>query len=230
MSNKYLILTVSLGNRPWFKRVKKLMKLYAKKCNSDFHAITDNFQGDLQSRIRKLDVSNYLEKYDRVLYLDDTIIINPYSPNIFDIVPDNMLGIVLEKKPYYNKKDILLQSLRYYNSHIPKNITEDNYIWFNSGVILASKKHKKIFNKPNKIIKKIGNYVDQAILNSNRYKYNLPIIDLGLKYNYLGTRITLQDPYKLDDVDNIYFYHVTRGLPNRQRKRAFEKILNIYGY
>ena len=42
--------------------------------------------------------------------------------------------------------------------------------------------------------------------------------------------IKSENPYKVDDIDNIYFYHVTRGLANRERKRAFNNILNIYGY
>ena len=227
MTNKLLIVTISLGNRPWFKRVKKLMKLYAKKCGTDFHIINDNYQGDMQSRIRKLDIGNFLDKYDRVLFLDDTVIINPHSPNIFNIVPYNKIGVTLEKEPYYNKKNILINSLNYYQ--IPIDIKND-YIWFNSGVILISKVHKKLFEIPTIPIKKIGNYVDQAIFNSNRYKHNIPIIDLGLRYNYLGTRIKEEVPYKIDNIDNIYFYHVTRGLNNRQRRRAFNNILGIFGY
>ena len=229
MSNKYLIITVSLGHRPWFNRVKKLMKLYSIKCGCDFHVINNNFQGDINSRIRKLEIVDFLDKYERILYLDDTVIINPNSPNIFNIVPENKIGIILENKPYYNKVNILKQSLQYYNNYIP-DVNENNYIWFNSGVILFSKIHKNLFIKPEKLIKKIGNYVDQAILNSNRYKYNIPYINLGLRYNYLGTRIKTQEPYSINDVDNIYFYHVTRGLANRERKKAFNTILNLFGY
>lgn len=222
---KNLIITISLGNRPWFNKIKKYYENYALKTNSHFIVINDNYQGDINSRIRKFEIVKYLDSYDRILFLDDTCIISPLCPNIFEIVPKSLLGVVCEKPPYYDKINLLKESLNYYN--IENNIQNNDYIWFNSGLILFSKCHKDLFNKPNKQIKKVGNYLDQALFNANRYKYNFPIFDLGLRYNYMGTRIEKQDPYKINDLDNIYIYHVTRAWKPSKREKKFDEILNI---
>ena len=51
--NSNLIITISIGHRPWFNNIKKYYQLYANKTNSDFMVIDDNFQGDIKSRLKK---------------------------------------------------------------------------------------------------------------------------------------------------------------------------------
>lgn len=223
---KNLLLTISIGDRPWFKEIKFFMVLYCKKYNLDFKVLDGNFTSDIDSRLKKLEIKNFFKDYDRILYLDDTCIISPECPNLFDIVPYDKIGVVLEKLPYYNKFNTLKESLMHYNQDC-KNISEQNHVWFNSGVILASKIHISLFEFPQNNIKRIGHFIDQPIFNSNRYKYNLNFVDLGLRYNYLGTRIGEEIPYKITDLDNIYIYHLTRAWTSRKRKRKINEIINI---
>jgi hypothetical protein len=223
--NSNLIITISIGHRPWFNNIKKYYQLYANKTNSDFMVIDDNFQGDIKSRLKKFEIVKYLDKYDRILFLDDTCIITPNCPNVFNIVPKELLGVICEKPPFFNKYHILKQSLEYYQ--VSDNSYEENHIWFNSGFILFSSIHKQLFEIPIIPIKKIGSYLDQAIFNANRHKYNFPILDLGLRYNYMGTRISEQNPYKINDLDNIYIYHITRAWSPRKRLAKFNEILSI---
>lgn len=225
---KNLIITISIGNRPWFKKTKRTIINYCKKYNIDFKVVTGQYDTDKKIRLRKFEIVEYFNEYDRILFLDDTIIINPISPNLFNLVPYNQLGVLFEKEPYFDKFNILKSALQYYD--VDPNISKNNYIWFNSGVILASKCHLNLFKIPNKNIIKIGNYLDQSIFNINRYKYNIPAYDIGLSFNYLGTRISEGIPYKIDDVDNIFFYHVTRAFRSGQRKAIIRKILNILAF
>ena len=224
---KNLLITISIGNRPWFKNIRYYMDLHCKKYNIDFKVISKNYISDSDSRLEKLDIKSYFKEYDRILYLDDTCIISPYCPNLFDIVPYNKLGVVLEKLPYYNKLNTLKDSLKYYHRSID-SLEENNHVWFNSGVILASKIHINLFEYPKKSIKKFGHFVDQPIFNTNRYKYNLDFVDLGLRYNYLGTRIAEEIPYKINDLDNIYIYHITRAWTNKKRRRKINEIIDIF--
>lgn len=224
--SKNLIITISIGNRPWFRKTRRSLNKYCDKYNIDFKVVTGQYDTDKKIRLRKFEIVKYFDKYDRILFLDDTIIINPISPNLFDIVPRDKVGVFLEREPYFNKIDILKRALNYYE--VEANIDKTNYIWFNSGVILASKCHLDLFKVPNnKNIIKIGNYLDQSIFNINRYKYNIPIYDIGISFNYLGTRISEGIPYKITDVDNIYFYHVTRAFRSSARKRIINRILGI---
>ena len=222
---KRLIITISLGNRPWFGKIEKYYKLYSKKTNSDFIIINDNYEGDIKSRIRKFEIVKYLDTYDRILFLDDTCIINPKCPNIFDLVDPEYLGVCCENPPFFSKYKNLIESLKYYN--VNTNINENNYVWFNSGLILFSKFHKNLFITPSQPIKKIGSYLDQALFNANRYKYNIPFINLGIRYNYMGTLIEKQYPYKFDDITNIYIWHITRAWKNSKRLKKFDAILNV---
>jgi hypothetical protein len=225
---KNLIITISIGNRPWFRKTKLTIINYCNRYDIDFKVITGQYDTDKKIRLRKFEIVKYFNEYDRILFLDDTIIINPISPDLFKLVPYDKVGVLFEKEPFYNKINILKSALKYYE--INANVSNNNYIWFNSGVILASKCHLNLFEIPNKNIIKIGNYLDQSIFNINRYKYNIPAYDIGLSFNYLGTRISEGIPYKIDDIDNIYFYHVTRAFRNSQRKKIIKKILNILAF
>ena len=93
-----LIITVSIGHRPWFNNIKKYYQLYAKKTDSDFIIIDDNYQNDIKSRLKKFDIVKYLDKYERILFLDDTCIITPNCPNVFDLIPKELLGVICENR------------------------------------------------------------------------------------------------------------------------------------
>ena len=46
---KNLLLTISIGDRPWFKEIKFFMVLYCKKYNLDFKVLDGNFTSDIDS-------------------------------------------------------------------------------------------------------------------------------------------------------------------------------------
>ena len=56
---------------------------------------------DIKSRLRRFEIYKYLDKYDRILFLDDTCIISLKCPDIFNIVPQELLGVTCEKPPFF---------------------------------------------------------------------------------------------------------------------------------
>lgn len=87
-----------------------------------------------------------LNEYDRVLLFDSDIIINKTCPNLFEIVPEDKIGVVME--------DVgsRLKERRSRISKIQKAWGDvgwkENY--FNAGIMLVSKIHQPIFSKSTK--------------------------------------------------------------------------------
>lgn len=107
--SKYLVLTGTLGERPFTKYTFPNLEKYAEKCGADFivekdDTIPENLQGVKLGRennkayLSKLIwIRKYLEKYDKVLWLDDTCFVNlEVCPNLFDFVPMGFVAAVPE--------------------------------------------------------------------------------------------------------------------------------------
>jgi hypothetical protein len=213
-----LILTISIGYRPWSRMTLSLMQIYAKKYNCDFKVLTDKFISAKKAKEAKCEIYNLLDKYDRILYLDDSCIIHPQCPNLFELVPENMLGVLIESPSIFELTYILKNACLVYNSLYDENC--DNQ-WFNSGVMVISKIHKNMFI-PTEFVE-VNEFYDQAYFNAMRIKNGHQIYDLGIKYNYLGSMIK-----KNIFGNNIYIYHLTRSTGNRLLtcKKIFNKVIN----
>ena len=85
--------------KEWAKFTHPLFKKYAEECNAEFLVISGEppfLDHDNQPHYRLLMIYKLLEKYDRILHLDTDMIINKGCPNIFEEVPENMIGIIYE--------------------------------------------------------------------------------------------------------------------------------------
>lgn len=119
-----ILLTICCGEEH-----KKLSKItipsfveYAKKINIDFECITEQTSNRWESISLKRKTKNYIEKYDRVLFVDIDSYISPFAPNIFEEHPD--------KDKFYIKK-------------LPRK----THFNINSGVFISSNIHKKAFDQ-----------------------------------------------------------------------------------
>ena len=96
-----LILTIAVGDA--YQRMSALthpaIKKYAEKIGADFQCITES---DCSTpHWAKFEIYNLLNKYERILYIDTDILVREDTPNLFEIVPQNELGMFNEilKKP-----------------------------------------------------------------------------------------------------------------------------------
>ena len=127
------------------------MKAYAKNIKADFLV---------------LEVSNYLdvlEKYDRVANMEPQLLIRPESPDIFEEVPEDSIGVFNEAA---------------FNSEAKQEK------FFNSGLIVYSKAHKEAFNAINLDLIHNKQYLGTALtkldvkVHELDYKFNrIPLID-----------------------------------------------------
>jgi len=178
---KNAIVTLAIGTSPIWKITHPLMKNYANKIGCDFVKIEDLAITTQEIKLKKFGIYHLLESYYRILYLDGDVAINPGCPDLFKIVPYNKVGAVRERKPFYNNR---CRTLKFYCKEYEVNYpyaTDQECIWINIGVLVVSKCHKALFDKPKKL--KIRGWVDMPIIDVLFIKHKLELYESRLKYN-----------------------------------------------
>lgn len=169
------------------------MKEYCKKYNLDFILNKEqkkpNYNKSIPGAFERFAIYDLLDTYERILYVDTDVIIKKNSPNIFDLVPQEQFGVYFESDNF-DRGGLIDDIKKHYNYHC---LTR----YFNSGVMVASRIHKPIFD-----MKRVAEYfnqphithgpvTDQDYLNVRVHMDNIPICSLGYKYNYIIKRMNL---------------------------------------
>ena len=192
----------------------------------------------------KLFVFQLLEEsgisYDQILIADADTIIHPESPSPFDIT-DNKFSVV----PNYGSFDWVCRSIENYKKHLFPDVDVPLWEYFNSGIIICNKKHKKFYDKiinfylenRENIVKLQDTYgvgTDQPILNFFVQKENIDTKYLPYEWN-------MQDMNRTELLDNNltftkigWIYHFN-GIPNNKNgeacyywmEKTYDKISNI---
>jgi len=154
MKSKNLLLVFNRDNKI-FRITEESTRYYAEKIGCDYEVMNCNSQWD------KLKLFSLFSNYNRILSLNENIIIRKDSPNLFDIVPETELGVLDEGKYLVRVDKIKLASFEY-GLEVPK--WDGKY--YNDGVILSSRLHKKIFKGPQKIGSEFASYMNLMIANN----------------------------------------------------------------
>lgn len=185
-----LIATLCIGDEAESLRQSAvpLMEAYAKRCNADFKVLGEtNGISNAEAYYEKFQIRDLLDQYKRVLYIDLDVLVNPVSPDLFELVPQDAFGAtsveaVLGKVP--EEKKIIQECFG------EVQWTAD---YFNAGVMLFGQSTKPMldFSIENreqwiefKRITGAKTFNDQTLLN---YSLNLrgpTFFDLGRSYNY----------------------------------------------
>jgi hypothetical protein len=166
----------------------------------------------------RLKLLPYFDQYDRFIYMDDTCIIAPGCPNLFDIVPEGVLGCVLEPVSLFpDRKAALRKVLDLYE------VEDSNQQYFNAGMLVFSQQHRVMFEHAHLLQDSFK--WDQDFFNAMVNKFNLPILDLGLSYNFLGSLIP---PSIERDFDGrkISIFHLTRGCHGHANRLKYGRRIN----
>jgi len=190
-------------NIKYFDVTVPYMLEYCKVHNIDFilrqQQHLPNYSPSIPAAFERFNIYNLLDVYDRVVWVDADILIKKSAPNIFDIVPEDKFGV------YYESDDV---GRDHFISLLPQlyNYTGVNR-YLNSGVFVASKMHKEMFNMErvkqflNRPNVKPGMNVDQDYLNIIIHRDKIQTHSLGYKFNCL-INSTNSKLLKL-----AYFYH-----------------------
>ena len=165
-----------------------IIKSYAQKCNADFKVLshkadiqTDSKVDDWITVFRTMEIYNLFDQYDRILHLDSDVLIHPKSPNIFDVVPEDQVGVLFEDRG--SRRPHRLECLA--NAQKQFGDIEWTRGYPNSGVLLASKQHRNIFTKIN------GQYYTEwggcdVMHGYNIKKHGYEVFELSYNWNHMS--------------------------------------------
>lgn len=172
-----IVFTISIGE--YYQKISKFtlpsIKKYAEKIGADFLNVIEFNENYITQKWNKFYIYELLNKYKRVLYLDIDLIIREDCPNLFDIVPESKLGMFDEGR-YAPRLEYLQQASEYYKEELKKW----NGAFFNSGVMVISRRHKQLFKMPVGI-----DFVetDQPYINLRIQRDNYDMFHLDYKFN-----------------------------------------------
>ncbi|MDF5720718.1 MAG: glycosyltransferase [Rhizonema sp. PD37] len=158
-----------------------LLKAYAEKLGADFIIIDKPKLNLNYVHFEKYQIYDLLENYERIIFLDTDIIVNPKCPNLFELVPEYQFGaFVVSKHTYFHDGAV---------KDIQKVLGDIGWKreYFNSGVMVVSKCHREVFKKSNELLiwaSEKRAFLDQTLLNYHVQKQGIPIYDIGYQLNH----------------------------------------------
>lgn len=201
-----LVLTIAIGDT--YKNIASItsprMSRYAERIGADFIIHNKQQIFKIYPHYEKFIIHEYLDFYDRLIFLDVDTIVRHDCSNMFELVPEDKLGMYNEGGPAdamerQHHRDTMEQAFRqHFKEDLPSNWGPDFY---NSGVIVASKQHQDLFIPPNHEM--YGHYWDQSYLNAIIYKQKPEMFDLGYKLN----RMEYMDRKLNEDRSRSYIIH-----------------------
>lgn len=121
------------------------LKAYAEKCQADF-IIYDHeppiMTADNRPHYRITKGAETLKEYDRILFIDSDVLVNPDCPDIFDVVPEDCIGSIFEDKG--SRKKYRRRWIQDVQKKWGEVCWTDGYT--NAGVFVVSSCHSGIFD------------------------------------------------------------------------------------
>lgn len=123
-----------------------IMRNFAEKWGADFFILSKD--ADCTSEVGKvfyriMDVHDLLNTYDRVLHIDSDIVINKNCPDLFELVPNDMVGVIFEDVGTRLKDR--RERIRKVQAAWGDIGWKTGYI--NMGILLVSRLHKEMFSR-----------------------------------------------------------------------------------
>jgi hypothetical protein len=199
-----LVLTISIGDI--YTQMSQLthpsIEQYARRIGADYLCIDKKQISETSPHWEKFQITSLLDKYDRILYLDTDLIVRDDCDNLFEIVPEDCLG-VFNEAPFVDRSlELMIDICKKYNITLP----DWNGRYYNSGVMVISKVHKKLFEKPE--VEHFSFY-EQSYLNMMIAHLDIKVFTLKYIYN----RMTCMDQFTGEERHASQIIHYA-GYPN----------------
>lgn len=165
---------------------KPLFLLYATKIKADYVEINEpKIKHPIDPMLEKYQLYDLLERYERVIFFDADILVQPKTPNLFDIVPLEKIGAVYDSPDNNEHNKNRIGNLMSIQKLLGDIGWREGYI--NSGVIVLSKQHRNLFTYEIKF-HKINQYrmLEQNLTNYKIRKHEFPIFKLDDRFNRIA--------------------------------------------
>lgn len=229
---KLLMATCADESQQHAKHTLPIHRMYARRWGADFKVLDDQYYNKLGFAMwnyRTIVFRELLEEYERIFYLDSDIVINKTCPNIFDAVPYDTVGLVLEDKG--SRLENRRRRIALVKAHFGGN---DHWVtgFPNGGLYVVSKTHREIFTKIN------GQLWNGPGYDGNHYMYQImkqahKYVDLGYKWNHMSM---FSEPWNggLSRFDSYILHYAGGGkFPDRDNRSVpqmiEDDIRRIYG-
>lgn len=196
-----------------------LKGMYATRIGADFLVKTTNTMRHLsgwQSHER-LEMGNFFDVYDRILYLDADVIVKPETPDMFDVFdnPDHIYMLNEAVNPAVDDSYSSLASVAekdmfpYIKSKRPDFNAPKWHPYYNAGVMLCSRKHQNIFMaSPETYFEEYR--FEQDYLNYQIWKQGHTVSPLPIEYNGIWLLIKERAEY-LERVNIVHYIGVEKA-------------------
>jgi lipopolysaccharide biosynthesis glycosyltransferase len=183
-SIKTAVITINIGTA--MQRMADMtiptMRAYAQRIGADFIVIDKipasyQFQ-DYSAYWAKFILRDYLESYDRLMYVDLDTIVHNNCPNMFELVPEDRFAALIEDDYGVDQtEEIAAIQAKFGDIGWRKG-------YFNVGVMVASKAHKAVFELRQEMLGGTR-YPEQTAMNYNLQKAGIPVYKLNHKFNHM---------------------------------------------
>jgi len=195
------IITIVAGekyNKIWL-RTRPFFENYADKVGADLIVLEDASFVPSPHWL-KFSIYEFLKKkYDRVVFIDADILIRDDAPDLFEIVSEDKFGVFNEGQ-FTPRSMCLHEAMQVYGVRLPKWNGRDYY---NTGVMVVSKKHRHIFKPPGEIKQLRNAFGEQTFLNFRLFENETEVHNLDYKLNSMSIMARLTGFTRLDS----YFVH-----------------------
>lgn len=183
------------------------IKAYAERIGADFILINEVMLSTASPHFEKFQLFDLLAKYDRIIFMDTDLIVRDDCPNLFDIVPEHMVGM-FDESPFRDNFKHLAEASQTYHIDIEKDY---NGAYYNTGVMVVSRLHRDMFKLP--ATQSIFNHYDQSYLNLFIQANHVKVHKLPYQYN----RMVLVDDLTGDHRLNSYIIHYAGILQHAEK-------------
>lgn len=171
---------------------------YAERLGMDYIVINERkIRHRLQWRksrvnlhLEKFQMGPLLDRYERILYLDADMLLNPGCPDVFEMVPETQLGVVTDPSGDEAwKREEEMEGMQKKFGQLPSPIPP----YFNAGMLVLSQAHRELMRfDASRFLP--GRWPDQTYLNYFSAKWNLPRCVLEQRANFLPGHPGWNDP------------------------------------
>lgn len=186
--SKNAIVTLAIGDA--IKDISRIslpiLKRYAKQIDAELVVITEPSEYSKSSGLlywERFYIKELFDQYDRIACLDLDMIVRDNCPSVFDVVPQDCVGMYDEGhfKIDQDRQGLVMKVSKHFG------IDLQNYsgIYGNFGIIVTSREHKEIFTMPNNPPKdrSLDIFLEQTWINIMIEKHQFKRFNLDARFN-----------------------------------------------
>jgi len=173
-------------------------------------------------------------KYDQILLANSDTIINPNSPNIFDLSDRKLCGIF-----YDSSYDFLFKNIENYSKYIFEDYIFPYWEYLDTGILVLNEKHKEFINLVKNYylenLNAIENIKDSFKIGSDQPIFNFLMHLEKVDFKILPYEWNMQDmirkeaisnnnPLLFTDIGWIYQFNFLSGHKDYLMKNTYEKL------